>query len=143
LDALHERIVYGLSTALRNAAPAGWWACSRLGVQINESHVVPDIAVLRPESSGATWNRPADIALVVEVESPATQRYDRLLKPALYADAGIPAYWRVERHEDRAVAHLYSLDDDGAYGLDETVEPGQRFSVAEPYAVAIAPTAWA
>jgi Uma2 family endonuclease len=143
LDSLHERIVYGLSTALRNAAPAGWWACSRLGVQINESHVVPDIAVLRPESSGATWNRPADIALVVEVESPATQRYDRLLKPALYADAGIPAYWRVERHEDRAVAHLYSLDDDGAYGLDETVEPGQRFSVAEPYAVAIAPTAWA
>lgn len=58
---------------------------------------VPDIVVVGP----ASWDRPGlyvwpvDVLLLVEVESPGTSR-DRILKPAQYAAAGIPAYWRVE-----------------------------------------------
>jgi Uma2 family endonuclease len=33
---------------------------------------------------------------VVEVVSPSTTAIDRAVKPAMYADAGIPVYWRVE-----------------------------------------------
>ncbi|SCG74694.1 Uma2 family endonuclease [Micromonospora humi] len=43
------------------------------------------------------WLHAADVALVVEIESPSSRRYDRLIKPTLYAEAGIPHYWRVER----------------------------------------------
>ena len=84
-------------TTLRSAAPPGWWVCDRLGIEIDASNLVPDVTVLRPRSSGAIWSDPADVALVVEVETPATRRYDRVLKPTLYAEAGIPGYWRVER----------------------------------------------
>src|SRR5688500_14756911 len=79
LDDRHETVVRSLVTALRGAAPDGWWVCARLGVQIGDSNLVPDVMVLRPRSSGAIWSDPADVALVVEVETPASRRYDRLL----------------------------------------------------------------
>lgn len=34
--------------------------------------------------------------LAVEVVSPNGRKTDRFFKPAEYADAGIPAYWRLE-----------------------------------------------
>ncbi len=46
--------------------------------------------------------------------SPAvhTRRYhrDRERKPELYAQAGIPHYWRVERAADAAIVYTYELD---------------------------------
>ncbi|CNF45053.1 Uncharacterized protein conserved in cyanobacteria [Mycobacterium tuberculosis] len=36
------------------------------------------------------------MALVVEVVSPSTKRKDRRIQPALYAEAQIRHYWRVE-----------------------------------------------
>ncbi len=95
-DGTHESIVRALVTTLRGAAPEGWWVCARQGVDCDTSSLIPDVTVLRPESSGAIWSEPADVALVVEVETPESRRWDRLLKPALYADAGIPTYWRIE-----------------------------------------------
>ncbi|MEU2512559.1 Uma2 family endonuclease [Streptomyces syringium] len=44
---------------------------------------------------------PADkVKLAVEVVSPGSTSEDRVRKPALYAEAGIPYYWRVERDND-------------------------------------------
>ena len=34
--------------------------------------------------------------LAVEVVSPASRRMDRMIKPSVLAEAGVPAYWRVE-----------------------------------------------
>ncbi len=142
LDADHERVVSHLVSLLRAAAPDGWWACARLGVRIGDSHVVPDLAVLRPGAAGAPWNRPADVALVVEVESPATRRYDRLLKHDLYASAGIGAYWRVERPDGKPpVAQMHTLVD-GAYGRAASVCAGERTEVSVPYPVTVAPGTW-
>ncbi|MFI1989777.1 Uma2 family endonuclease [Actinoplanes sp. NPDC020271] len=92
----HDSAVDEVVITLRTAAPPDWWVCARLGVAIGTSSLVPDVTVLRPRSTGGIWADPADVALVVEVESPETARYDRLLKAAVYASAGIPAYWRVE-----------------------------------------------
>ncbi len=142
LDAGHEKIVQRLLSTLRAAAPNGWWACSRLGVRIDDSHLVPDVVVLRPGSSGGTWNRPADIALVVEVESPATARYDRLLKPDLYAGAGIGAYWRIERRHAEATAHLYTLTAGGGYGAPTSVPADTRTVVDVPFDLTVAPGTW-
>lgn len=77
------------------------------------SSVKPDIVVFDKSgidvaSSAAT---PAAIVkLAVEVVSPGSQVRDRSSKPFLYAEAGIPYFWRVEHGEgDRPVVHEFWL----------------------------------
>ena len=142
LDQAHEMVVRALTTTLRGAAPSGWWVCSRLGIEIGASNVVPDVTVLRPHSSGAIWNDPADVALVVEVETAATRRYDRLLKPALYAEAGIAAYWRIEPDADEPVLHTYTLAPDGGYALHRTVCGDELVALDTPFPVRVTPSTW-
>ena len=137
----HDVLVRAVVTTLRSAAPPGWWVCDRLGIEIDASNLVPDVTVLRPRSSGAVWSDPADVALVVEVETAATRRYDRVLKPTLFADAGIPAYWRVEQGAATPVLHTYELGA-GAYHLRHRVEGAEPVKLNAPYPVRIAPAAW-
>lgn len=54
--------------------------------------------------------RPADTVLVIEVVSPDSVERDRKRKPQLYAEAGIPHFWRVENVDGRAVVYVYELD---------------------------------
>jgi Uma2 family endonuclease len=139
--ASHEALVRAVVTTLRAAAPPGWWVCDRLGIEIGTSNLVPDVTVLRPRSSGAVWSDPADVALVVEVETPATSRFDRMLKPALYADAGIPAYWRIVPGPHGPALLTHRLED-GGYLLQHSIEGAEPVKLDAPYPVRIAPTAW-
>ncbi|MCA2216744.1 Uma2 family endonuclease [Jidongwangia harbinensis] len=138
LDRDHESVARALVTTLRGAAPAGWWVCARLGVEIGASNLIPDVIVLRPESSGAIWTDPADVALVIEVESTESRRYDRLLKPTLYAEAGIPSFWRVE---PGPALHVYRLED-GGYRPERTVQGAELVQLDAPYPVRVAPSTW-
>lgn len=140
LDSPHETAVEALITTLRGAAPEGWWVCDRLGIELGASNLIPDVTVLRPYSSGAIWADPADVALVVEVETAASRRYDRLLKPALYADAGIASYWRVVP-EPEAVLHVYELGP-GGYGPARTIQGADLVKVDAPFPVRVAPSTW-
>jgi len=137
----HGVLVQAVVTTLRAAAPPGWWVCDRLGIETEGSNLVPDVTVLRPRSSGASWSDPADVALVVEVETGATRRYDRMLKPVVYADAGIRDFWRVERTTRTMALRVYELDD-GGYRLRHSSEGGEPIRLAAPFAVQISPTAW-
>ena len=139
LDGPHESIVRALVTTLRGAAPDGWWVCARLGIACGASHLIPDVTVLRPESSGAIWSDPADVALVVEVETAESRRYDRLLKPALYAEAGIPAYWRVE---PGPALHVYEQPATDHYETHRTIDTPALISLEHPYSVRLAPSTW-
>lgn len=77
----------------------------------------PDLMVLRhPVPGGTVWVEPEDSVLVLEVVSPSTRSEDRLRKPAEYAGAGIPHYWRIERDNGPATVHMFAL------GLDERGE---------------------
>jgi Uma2 family endonuclease len=134
----HDDLVGAVVTTLRAAAPPGWWVCDRLGIGLGSSNLVPDVTVLRPRSSGATWSDPADVALVVEIETEATRRYDEVLKPALYAEAGIRAYWRVERGP---VLHVYELEA-GRFRLHGCAEGAEQLRLDAPYPVRITPNAW-
>lgn len=138
-DGPHESVVRALVTALRGAAPDGWWVCSHLGISFGTSNLIPDVTALRPRSSGRVWTDPTDVALVVEVETPESRRYDQLLKPALYADAGIPTYWRIGPGPS---LHIYRLQPDGAYKLDRTVKHDDVTELADPFPVHIAPPTW-
>jgi Uma2 family endonuclease len=136
----HESVVRALVTVLRGAAPSDWWVCSLVGIEVAGSNLVPDVTVLRPHSSGAVWTDPQDVALVVEVEAPTSRRFDRLLKPALYADAGIPSYWRVD--PDHGTLYVYRLGREGGYELDRTVGGDELVAVGHPYPVRVAPSTW-
>jgi Uma2 family endonuclease len=62
---------------------------------------VPDVVVVRGAVADRNPTRypPGSVLLAVEIVSPSTQPQDRLIKPQLYADAGIPLYWRLELDE--------------------------------------------
>jgi len=142
LDDRHEGIVRAAVTTLRGAAPPGWWVCARLGVEFGPSNLVPDVTVLRPHSSGASWSDPADVALVIEVEAPTTKRYDRLLKPALYAEAGIPHFWRVDPAHPGPELTTYTLTADGTYAEDRRIAGDDLVKINSPYPVRLAPSTW-
>jgi Uma2 family endonuclease len=73
----------------------------------------PDFMVLRRAVAGETvWVDPADVLLVVEVVSPGSEDTDRRIKPAEYARAGVPHFWRIERDGRAATAHLFTLGTD-------------------------------
>jgi len=58
----------------------------------------PDIAVVdgRVADTDPVRYPSTAVRLVVEIVSPGSRATDRAIKPELYAEAGIPAYWRLE-----------------------------------------------
>jgi Uma2 family endonuclease len=82
------------------------------------------------------------VGLVVEVESRHSRRHDRFTKPALYAEAGIEYYWRVERTSNGPEVHLYETAVSANYVLMRSVKAGERHEVALPYPMVVEPAAW-
>ncbi len=68
--------------------------------------------VLRARPPRTVWIDPVYVALVVEVISDGSEDMDRKVKPAEYAAAGVPNFWRVERAAEVAdsLVGLYTLD---------------------------------
>lgn len=142
-DIGHHETADEIMIALRGAAPPGWRAIRDIGVRLGDSTVIPDVTVLRPGAPReATWVDAGDVALVVEVESKGSRRYDRFVKLSLYAEAGIESYWRIERTENGPVAHLYSRAAAGHYQLHRSVNAGESHLAELPYAVQVAPATW-
>lgn len=77
--------------------------------------IQPDILFLRSEKA-PDWRGQSLISLpdlVVEIVSPGSRRFDRIVKLAAYQEAGVPEYWLVDL-DARAVA-VYALTEDGQY----------------------------
>jgi Uma2 family endonuclease len=93
--------------------------------------VTTDKAARRPSGKFAA----AEVALAVEIVSPSSQAMDRVMKPALYAKAGIPSYWLVET-EGVFMVHTYELDRE-----DEVYQPSGTFTdiieVDQPWLIKI------
>jgi Uma2 family endonuclease len=139
----HQRLVEAVLAALAGTAPPSWRPVGGVGLHLGESYLTADLAVLRPGApADAVWTDPRDVALVVEVESAHSRRVDRCLKAALYAEADIEAYWRVERNGNGPVAHLYNVPSGGHYHQHRAVHPGQVVTAELPYAVQVAPATW-
>ena len=142
-DEPHADLVDGVVALLGSAAPPGWRPVAAMGLHAGESYLLPDVVVLRPGSAPERrWADASDVALVVEVETPHSRRYDRCLKPTVYADAGVESYWRVERTSHGPVAHIYTRASAGHYDLHRAVAPGQCVTAELPYAVQVAPASW-
>ncbi|WP_229845079.1 Uma2 family endonuclease [Streptomyces cinnamoneus] len=104
----HDVVRDGLSRRLADAAPARYGVNVERCVMLAEDHVrKPDVTVfdvtgLDLFSAECT---PVDkLKLAVEVVSRGSRSDDRIRKPVLYAEAGVPCYWRIELEEDRRLA---------------------------------------
>lgn len=90
------------------------------GVALAQSKVrYPDVVAFRTDPDPeASRHDPGEVTLAVEVISYDSVREDRVVKPALYADAGIPEYWLVDRRPGAsrdAVIEFFKLGQGGRY----------------------------
>jgi Uma2 family endonuclease len=112
----HQDIAGLLCMWLRQRAPGGLRASLATGVALSlDTTYEPDVLLVSAEVDGARHYSVADkVELVVEVVSPGTKKRDRLERPAEYAAAGIPHYWRIEQ----GPPHIFAYDlIDGSYEL--------------------------
>ena len=118
---------YGLAQLLRRFAdlvPPGFEVLPDTAVRLpNGDGPIPDLLVTSAAKlADHPKGLPADLVhTVVEVVSPSNAFMDRRTKTELYAEAGIPCYWRVEQrpwkeHAGPCPAIVVRLrDDDGRW----------------------------
>lgn len=138
-----EAVADRLQAALSGASPPGWRMVRDGGVRVPGGYLRPDLLVLRPAARpDPAFADPSDVALVVQIESPASRRLDRLVKPVLYAEAGIESFWRVELTAGGPVAHLYSHRRALKFLLHRSVNPGETVLAEYPFQVQVSPSGW-
>lgn len=94
----HDVLANELAALLGPLLDREWGTLVHGGVFFDERNFrVPDLVVYRRASAAAGRLGPRDVLLAVEVMSDSSVSNDRVTKPAQYAAAGIPHYWRVEQ----------------------------------------------
>lgn len=105
----HQRVVRHLYLQLLAQATPEWEVIHELGIRLGTDWRQPDLLVVPAGlADDAFLYEPSDVALAIEVVSFGSQRTDRVVKPAEYAAAGIPRYWRVETDGDVSL-HCFEL----------------------------------
>jgi hypothetical protein len=118
---------------------AGYAPYAALNVQLNPcTWIVPDLAVLVEPVRDLNWV-PADKVLM-PIELVSSRRRDRIDKPRLAAEVGIPYYLRVEidRRRKSAELHLFELARH-EYRPVASALAGERFTIDVPFVVDLDP----
>lgn len=97
----HQSVASALYQALLPACSSGglylWWSPADLELR-GDVLVQPDIFAFRTTHGGPAreWHEIERLELAIEVLSPATARYDRVVKRRLFQELGVPEYWIVD-----------------------------------------------
>lgn len=130
----HAYVLERLQAMLRDAAsPDMAVLTSPVGVTFGRSYRIPDLVIV-PRGLTGTVLVPSDLLLAVEVVSPGSVTEDRVTKPAQYAAAGIPNYWRVE--QDPLSLTAYRLAGE-VYAEVGTWHAGEVAELVEPFPIRI------
>ncbi|MEV5838452.1 Uma2 family endonuclease [Nocardia sp. NPDC052112] len=144
----HQTLIACLVRALEVALPPGHVVLAGVGVLVGDDEPVPDLIVV---SGPIQWDDSAvlveQVKLVVEVVSESTALQDRMVKPVLYAAAGIPNYWRVEINpfgdqlvnEALPVVFTHVLGADETYAQKHRVATGDIVTVRDPFEFTVDP----
>ncbi len=144
----HQVVVNALQRAIEAVLPAEYYAIPGVGILIGEDEPIPDIVVgtgtIPLDDRGIAA---AQIALALEVVSQSTTLTDRMLKPVLYAEAGIRNYWRIETNRFKGqlpgellpVLFGYELGEEGEYELVHRVSSGNKVGLSSPFDFTIDP----
>ncbi|MFD0855574.1 Uma2 family endonuclease [Actinomadura adrarensis] len=108
----HNLIALRLTHDLDRQLPEPWQVTSHVDLRISEFPLTnrrPDILVFRgnPDELPIV---PTNVLLAAEIMSQSSVSTDRLDKPAEYASAGIPYFWRFELEGDELIAYTYICD---------------------------------
>jgi Uma2 family endonuclease len=137
----HQAVSRRLANLLELACTAELIVVEAVGVRLPDNTVfIPDVLVVARDVGLADRSGILDsaaVALAVEIVSPGSRTTDRLTKPAVYARAGIPSFWRVELEDGPGVI-AYRLEQ-GRYVVEGTARPGERLVVVKPFPVSIDP----
>ncbi|MEU2662955.1 Uma2 family endonuclease [Micromonospora sp. NPDC007220] len=110
---IHQTIAMRLGVALEEDCPEDYDVTQSVEVRISRTRsFIPDVLVTTSTAARRHPSKyePHEVVLAVEIVSPSTQSIDRVLKPALYAQAGIPYFWRIEVEGSALVVHTCKLD---------------------------------
>ncbi len=127
-----------LRTPVRAAGHAMY---SALNVQLSSNTwIEPDLVVLVEPVVDLTWVPASKVLMPIEFVSPSSRRRDRIDKPRLAAEVGIPYYLRVEIDRRRKLAELHLFELAGhEYRPIASALAGQRFSIDVPFVVDLDP----
>jgi Uma2 family endonuclease len=135
----HLLVMDVITTRLRHCVPAGLRVRREQAIALgDQQRPEPDIFVVRLSAADLeqTTFLPAQVGLVIEVESPDSKLRDRRRKPQLYAEAGIAHFWRVENQSGKPVVFVYELSaESGEYKL--TGEHRDTLKVEVPFPIEI------
>jgi Uma2 family endonuclease len=132
----HDDVIAQLIVLLGAALPRDLRVAGTAGVYFDlHNYRQPDVTVYRRSALSGRRLAVHDVLLAVEVMSPTSVRTDRLAKPAQYAQAGIPSFWRLEL--DPLVLVVHALDGDvyretGRFTEDVVVEEPVRLRFRVP-----------
>lgn len=137
----HSWQIRTVDRALSARAPDDVYVLQNVGVHVGLRRLyVPDLlALYRGTPFHDNGFDPGGVLLVVEAVSPGSVTLDRVTKPAIYAEQGVPYFWRVD-DLDGAGPRLqaYRLDPGTeAYALDAELGPGATGELAAPWPVAL------
>jgi Uma2 family endonuclease len=128
---LHQTLAALLAAALEAILPDPFVMAGAVEIRFSRQLTrIPDLMVVRSEEPARHWFAPAEVTVAIEIESPGNHVEDRITRPALYAQFGIPYYWRIEPSPLRVTTYRRGQGD--AYVPATT---GDRIAVAEPFPV--------
>lgn len=116
-------------------APDDVYILQNVGVHVGLRRLfVPDLLVVhRLTPFHDNGYDPGGVLLVVECVSPGSVTMDRIAKPAVYAEQGIPFFWLVD---DGPRVKSYRLDPrTGHYRCEVELGPGEAGQLAAPWPV--------
>lgn len=114
-ELLHQYAAHSLAAAVQRHLPARLAVVTAPGLYYDpRNYRIPDVVVFPRELLGRPRHRlrPTDVVIAVEITSPGSERTDRVLKPAEYAAAGVPHFWRLDLEPLQLVTHDL---DEGVY----------------------------
>lgn len=137
----HQIAATRLGRTLFAAAPDDVEVMEAVDVDFGPHVLEPDVLVARAAAAhdGRPRFAPADLLLAIEVVSRSSRRMDRLVKPSILAEFGVPAYWRVELEgpANPSIA-VYELAGD-VYREVQVVRAGESTAVDVPFVVELRP----
>ncbi|WP_280215772.1 Uma2 family endonuclease [Nocardia cyriacigeorgica] len=146
----HQVLIQRLLRVLDDAAPTTFVALGGVGILIGDDEPIPDVIVATEPIPWDARGIPVEqVQLAVEVVSASTTLQDRMVKPVLYAAAGIPNYWRFEINsfkgrlpgEELPVPFAHVLGSDNTYEQTHRVPAGEKVTLRSPFDVTIDPAA--
>ncbi|MGH3322326.1 MAG: Uma2 family endonuclease [Streptosporangiaceae bacterium] len=142
----HQGVASRLVAVLNERPEPEWESVEAVGVLLRDTAtttrvLIPDVVVARASAlwSDAAILKSSDILLAVEIVSPSSVTNDRVTKPALLAEAGVPAYWRVELDEPGGPSIVLHRLVRGSYSKDEVVHADEVKETDWPLPCRLAP----